>query len=71
MMNEDEAVCGRSKGPARHRETWWWNSEIQEEVERKRSLFLMWKNSEPGEEKNEEAYKKDNKQVKRIIQSKG
>ena len=42
-----------------------------EEVESKRRLFLMWKNSEPGEEKNEEAYKKDNKQVKRIIQSKG
>ena len=28
----------------------------------------MWKNSEPGEEKkNEEAYRKANKQVKRII----
>ena len=37
-------------------------------MERKRRLFLMWKNSEPGEEKkNEKAYRKANKQVKRII----
>ena len=37
-------------------------------MERKRRLFLKWKNSEPGEEKaNEEAYRKANKQVKRVI----
>ena len=31
-------------------------------------MFLMWKNSEPGEQrKNEEAYREANKQVKRII----
>ena len=57
IVEEVEAVCGRSKGPPRHRETWWWNDEISGEVERKRCLFLMWKNSEPGEEKTkEEAY---------------
>ena len=67
MVQEAEAVCGRSKGPPRHRETWWWNDGIGEEMERKRRLFLMWKNSKPGEEKkNEEAYRKANKQVKRI-----
>ena len=72
MLKEAEAICGRSNGPPRHREKWWCNDEIGEEVERKRRLFRMWKSSEPGEEeKNEEAYKKDNKQVKRIIQSKG
>ena len=46
------------------------NNKIGEGVERKRCLFLMWKNSEPGEEKtNEEActWRKANKQVKRII----
>ena len=68
MVNETEAVCGRSKGPPRRRETWWWNSEMEVEVERKRRLFLMWKNSKPGEEKkNEEAYRQANRQVKRII----
>ena len=37
-------------------------------MERKRRLFLMWKNSKPGEEKkNEEAYREVNRQVKRII----
>ena len=68
MVNEAEAVCWRSKGPPRHRETWWWNNEIKVEVKRKRRLFLMWKNSKPGEEKkNEEAYREANRQVRRII----
>ena len=29
-------------------------------------MFLVWKNSEPGEKKNEEAYRKANTQVKTI-----
>ena len=62
MVKEAEAVCGRSKGPPRHRKTWWWNDEIGEQVERKRRLFFMRKNSEPEKEKNEEAYRKANKQ---------
>ena len=28
MVKETEAVCGRSKWPPRHKETWWWNDEI-------------------------------------------
>ena len=62
-MKEAEPVCGRSKGPLRHKETWLLN-----ELGEKRHLFLMWKKSEPGEEKrNDEAYRKANKQDKRII----
>ena len=41
MVKEAEAVCGRSKGATRHRETWWWDDEIGKEVERKRLLYLM------------------------------
>ena len=68
MVKEAEAVCGRSKGPPRHRKTWWWNDEIEEQVEKKRRLFLRWKYSEPGDKKtNEEAYRKANKEVKKII----
>ena len=32
MVKEAETVCGRPKGPPRHRETWWWNDEIGEAV---------------------------------------
>ena len=57
MVKEAEATCGRSEGLPRHREPWWRNNAIREEVERKRRLFLMWKNSKPEEEKtNEEAF---------------
>ena len=39
MVKKAEAIYGRSKGPPRHRETWWSNNEIGE-VQRKRRLFL-------------------------------
>ena len=42
MVKEPEAVCG---WPPRHRERWRRNNKIGEGVERKRPLFLMWKNS--------------------------
>jgi len=25
MINTAEQVCGRIKGPKRHKKTWWWN----------------------------------------------
>ena len=43
-MNSDwpsatKEVCGRTKGSRRHKETWWWNEEIEKEVEKKRICF--------------------------------
>ena len=27
-MNTAQVTCGLSKGPCRHKETWWWNEEV-------------------------------------------
>lgn len=68
MVEETEAVCGRTKGLPRHKETWWWNEEVKEAVDEKRRLFLVWKDSRPKDrESNHEAYRKANKLAKAII----
>jgi len=30
MMEAAQHICGMSKGPCRHEETWWWNVEVAE-----------------------------------------
>jgi len=30
MMDTAQVTCGLSKGPCRHKETWWWNEEVAE-----------------------------------------
>jgi hypothetical protein len=37
-------VCGKTKGLARHRDTWWWNEEVAEVVKEKRRLYSAMKN---------------------------
>jgi len=32
MMDTAKVTCGLSKGPCRHKETWWWNEEVAEAV---------------------------------------
>src|SRR6476469_6413690 len=39
MLKAAEEVCGMTKGPPRHKETWWWNEECDRVVKEKRRLF--------------------------------
>ena len=32
MMETAQDICGMTKGPRRHKETWWWNEEVAEAV---------------------------------------
>ena len=43
LLEVAEDVCGRTKGRSRHRETWWWNDEVANAVEVKRSLYRVWR----------------------------
>ena len=42
MMDTAQVTCGLSKGPCRHKETWWWNDEVAAAV-RKRRKLKVWK----------------------------
>jgi len=45
-------TCGLSKGPRRHKQTWWRNEEVAEAVREKRNKDGNWK-----EKKTTEAWK--------------
>ena len=34
-METAQDICGMTKGPPRHKETWWWNEEVAEAVRNK------------------------------------
>jgi len=43
MMDTAQVICGLSKGPCRHKETWWWNEEVAEVVREKKKKYGNWK----------------------------
>ena len=44
-------VCGKTKGPQRRKETWWWNKEVAEVVKEKRRLFKIFDKSKKVDDK--------------------
>jgi len=38
-----QVTCGLSKGPCRHKDTWWWNEEVAEAVREKKKKHGNWK----------------------------
>jgi len=39
MMETAQFTCGLSKGPCRHKETWWWNEEVAQAVGEKKKKY--------------------------------
>jgi len=50
MMETAQDICGMTKGPCRHKETWRWNEEVVEAVRDKKIKYGKWKkeNTEDG-----------------------
>ena len=43
LLHTADAVCGRTKNHRWHKETWWWNHEIDHLVKEKRKAWKVWK----------------------------
>jgi len=54
-----------SKGPCRHKETWWWNDEVAEAVREKKKKYANWKKEKSIEGWKE--YKKSKQNATRVI----
>jgi len=67
MMETAQHICGMSKGPCRHKETWSWNEEVAEAVREKKIKYRKWKREYLKETWME--YKKCRQSVKRVISS--
>ena len=67
MMETAQVICGMSKGPCRHKETWWWNEKVAEAVRNKKIKYGKWKKENMKEVRKE--YKKSRQNAKRVISS--
>jgi hypothetical protein len=51
LLEVADEVCGKTKGPPGHRESWWWNEEVRKAVEEKRNYYKIWKESKKEEDR--------------------
>jgi len=67
MMETAQDTCGMTKGPRRHKETWWWNEEVAEAVREKKIKYRKWKTDNTKDAMME--YKKSRRNAKGVISS--
>ena len=71
MLKVTEEVCGKTKGPPRHKETWWWNSELSDIVDKKKKCYQNWhKAKQESREKREmlkEMYNEAKRKTKNMV----
>jgi hypothetical protein len=60
-----EQVCGWSKGPTRHSESWWWNDEVEKAVEEKKRCYKIWHKSKADGDKVK--YKEARRNAKKTV----
>jgi len=64
MMDTARVTCGLSKGPCRHKETWW-NEEVAEAVREKKKKYVNWKKGKLTQARKE--YKKTKQNSKGLF----
>ena len=67
MMETAQDICAMTKGPRRHKETWWWNEEVAEAIRDKEIKYGKWKKENTEEARME--YKNSRQNAKRAISS--
>ena len=63
LIEATERSCGWTKGPPRHKETWWWNEAVDSAVKEKRKCWKEWKKGKTSKEVYLEAKRKSKKAV--------
>jgi hypothetical protein len=65
LLTATEEVCGKTRGPARHRETWWWNEEVAAAIAEKRRGYKEWYRTRSDTDRA--LYKKSKQQAKKTV----
>ena len=66
-METAQDICGMTKGPCRHKETWWWNEDVAEAVREKKIVYGKWKKENTKEARMQ--YKKSRQTAKKVTSS--
>ena len=51
-LKGSKQVCGMTKGPPRHKETWWWNRDVEKVVAKRKVCHNAWRKSKSAEDKH-------------------
>ena len=51
-LKGSKQVCGMTKCPARHKETWWWNRDVEEVIAKRKICHKAWRKSKSAEDKH-------------------
>ena len=51
-LKGSKQVCGMTKGPPRHKETWWWNRYVEKVVAKLKVCHMAWRKSKSAEDKH-------------------
>ena len=65
LLTTAKDVCGISRQPPRHKETWWWNEEVAKAVKNKREIFKNWQKNKTNQ--NREHYREAKRNCKKSI----
>ena len=49
-LKGSKQVCGMTKGPPRHKETWWWNIDVEKVVAKGKVCHKAWRKSISAED---------------------
>ena len=60
-----EELCGKTKGRADRENTWWWNEQVRDAIDRKKKAFKLWCTNQSTESKNN--YRKARNETKKVI----
>ena len=52
LLKGTKQVCGMTKGPSRHKETWWWNRNVEEVIAKRKVCHKAWWKSKSAEDKH-------------------
>ena len=63
LLDSTEKVCGRTKGPAQRKSTWWWDGKVEKVIKEKRRLWKEWKIGSCSKERYIEAKRVARRQV--------
>ena len=55
LLDTTEKVCGRTKGPAQRKATWWWDGDVDNVIKEKRRLWKEWKKGNCSKKRYTEA----------------
>ena len=50
-LKGSKELCGMTNGPPRHKETWWWNRDVEEMVAKRKVCHKAWRKSKSAEDK--------------------